>query len=80
MENNTCHGQCYLMQKLKNQQEKEQQSFKVNFQEGLAVVYTMFSFDLPMYNNQDGIVYNLFSSNLFPREYIFLLDRPPLIG
>lgn len=80
MENNTCHGQCYLMKKLKSQQENEQQSFKINFQEGLAVNTDFFSFELtsllPIQNN----IYNLYTSNLNPKDYSFTLDRPPLFG
>ena len=80
MENNTCHGQCYLMKKLKSQQENEQQSFKINFQEGLAVNTDLFSFELtsllPISNNN----YSLYTSNLNPKDYSFTLDRPPLFG
>ena len=80
MENNTCHGTCYLMQKLKNQQEKEQQNFKVNLQEGMVVIQHLFSFKLLTINTPNFTDYSLYSSKLPPREYTYLLDRPPLFG
>lgn len=80
MENNTCHGTCYLMQKLKNQQEKEQQNFKVNLQEGMVVIQHLFSFKLQTINTPNATDYSLYSSKLHPREYTYLLDRPPLFG
>ncbi|WP_223815218.1 hypothetical protein [Sphingobacterium litopenaei] len=80
MENNTCHGQCYLMKKLKSQQENEQQSFKINFQEGLAVNTDFFSFELTSLLPIQNKIYSLYTSNLNPKDYSFTLDRPPLFG
>lgn len=80
MENNTCHGQCYLMKKLKNQQEKEQQNFKINLQEGLAVDTNFFSIDLSSFTPIVSTCYNLYLSNLNPKDYSYSLDRPPLLG
>ncbi len=80
MENNTCHGQCYLMQKLKKQQDQEQQSFKINLQEGLAVSTKLFAFDLPVVQLQDQKQFSIFTSKLNPRDYVYILDRPPLFG
>ena len=80
MENNTCHGQCYLMQKLKKQQEKEQQSFKINLQESLAVCQHLFSFDILTYQTSVVKQFNIYFSNLNPRDYVYTLDRPPLFG
>ena len=80
MENNKCQGQCFLMKKLKNQQENEQQNFKVNFQESLAVNPNLFSSDIYLSTPILKKVYGLFTSNLNPRDFIYTLDRPPLIG
>ncbi|MCA5003659.1 hypothetical protein [Sphingobacterium bovistauri] len=80
MQNNTCHGQCYLMQKLKKQQEKEQQSFKINFQEGIAVQHQLFSFDINLAVQKSTPQYNLYSTNLNPRDYSFNLYHPPVFG
>ena len=80
METNTCHGQCYLMQKLKKQQEKEQQSFKINLQEGLAVDHQEFSLKSPSVFPQRNDNYNLYNSALNPQDYIGTIDRPPLLG
>lgn len=80
MQNNTCHGQCYLMQKLKTQQDQEQQNFKINLQEGLAVSTKLFAFDLPVVPVQDQKQFSIFTSKLNPRDYVYILDRPPLFG
>ena len=81
MENNTCHGQCYLMQKLKTQQENEQQNFKINFQEGLAVDHHLFSFEWFIFNPISEVAeYSMYTSTLNPRDYIYSLDRPPVLG
>jgi hypothetical protein len=80
MENNTCQGQCFLMKKLKNQQEKEQQNFKINFQESLAVNPHLFLSDIVVSVPIQKKVYGSFTSNLNPRDFIYTLDRPPLLG
>lgn len=80
MENNTCHGQCYLMQKLKKQQENEQQNFKVNFHESYVANPEVFSFDIAHLSTSLVEEFNVYSSNLFPRDFVYSLDRPPLLG
>lgn len=78
IENNTCHGQCYLMKKLKIQQEKEQQNFKINLQESIAVNPTVLSFNSSPLAGVIEITYSLYTSKLNPREFIYSVDRPPL--
>ncbi len=78
MQHNTCHGQCYLMKKLKNQQEKEQQNFKINLQESIAVNPTQILFHANSLSDVIEITYSIYTSNLNPREFIYSLDRPPL--
>jgi len=80
IENNTCQGQCFLMKKLKNQQEKEQQNFKINLQESLAVNPHLFSSETLISTPIVKSVYGIFSSKMNPRDFIYALDRPPLFG
>lgn len=78
--NNTCHGQCFLMKKLKNQQEKEQQNFKVHFHEALAVNPIISFIDQPIINEIQTDTFGLYKSNLVPKEYINSIFRPPLFS
>lgn len=79
MENNSCHGQCYLAKKLKAQQEQEQQSFKMNLHEACALQIFTFSFQLPTYGELSSADYALFKSRLNPKDFPIGLLRPPLV-
>lgn len=79
MQNNTCHGQCYLMKKLKNQQEKEQKNFKINLHESFIISAEYFCFDITetLFITKK---YNLYSDPFQPKDFIQSVDRPPLFG
>ncbi|QBR13045.1 hypothetical protein [Sphingobacterium sp. CZ-2] len=79
MENNNCHGQCYLAKKLKAQQEHEQENFKVNLQESISMFELVFSLQRPISAEIDEQPYNLFASNLHPKLLVGGLFRPPLV-
>lgn len=79
MENNSCHGQCYLMQKLKDQQEKEQQNFKVHFHEASTVDAVEFCFENPQTTILLPHDYPLYQSSLNPKDHIGTLFHPPLV-
>jgi len=79
MENNTCHGQCYLAKKLKQQQEKEQESFKVHFHEAFAISLTSFDLSNPISTQVDSPEFNLYFSNLNPKDLISSPFHPPLV-
>lgn len=68
------------MKKLKNQQEKEQQNFKINLQESFALQKDIFSFDLPTYVSLKPNSYSRYKSSLNPKDYTLTVDRPPIIG
>lgn len=80
MKNNTCHGQCYLMKKLKKQQDNEQRNFKVNFQEGATVTPMLYSFEITTAKSSSIKVYSLYRSKLLPKDYSYSIDRPPLLS
>lgn len=79
MANNNCHGQCYLAKKLKAQQEHEQENFKVNLQESSPIESYRFCFDRPLSTEFPKTDYSLYNSNLFPKDEIGALFRPPLV-
>ncbi len=79
MENNSCHGQCYLSKKLKQQQEKEQASFKVHFHESFVKSVDTFEFSNPVTLEVVNTEFNLYSSNLNPKDIKGTLFHPPLI-
>ena len=79
MENNSCHGQCYLAKKLKAQQEQEQQNFKLNFHEAFTQQDFVFSFQSPVYPKLIQLDYALFQSNMNPKDISTNLLRPPLV-
>jgi len=79
MENNSCHGQCYLAKKLKAQQEQEQQNFKLNFHEAFTQQDFVFSFQSPVYPKFIQLDYALFQSNMNPKDISTNLLRPPLV-
>lgn len=78
MENNPCKGQCFLAKRIKQQQEQEQQNFKVHvhesFVENRQVEYLIttptYSFSLNMENG--------YIPDLYPKEYYTKLDKPPI--
>ncbi len=79
MQNNMCHGHCYLAKKLRQQQEKEQEAIKLNFHESFQININFIEFNIPeapIYSNQ---IFNLFRSNLFSQEIIEKLYRPPVV-
>lgn len=78
MQNNTCHGQCYLAKKLKQQQEKEQESFKVHFQEAVNISPITFIFSITKLTETEKSEFSLYSSNLNPKSFNKILFRPPL--
>ncbi|MVZ65063.1 hypothetical protein GQF61_04310 [Sphingobacterium sp. DK4209] len=79
MENNSCHGQCYLAKKLKAQQEQEQQNFKMNLHEACTLQIFSFSFKSPTYSELNSSDYAIFKSNLNPKDISIGLLRPPLV-
>jgi len=78
MENNNCHGQCYLAKKLKQQQEKEQESFKVNFHEANSIYPIVYDFNRPTCDLLNEITFNLFQPNFYELEIVKSIFRPPL--
>lgn len=78
MEHNNCHGQCYLAKKLKQQQEKEQQSFKVNLHEAVNSAIVIFNFLRPWAIIVYQIEFNLFEPNFYQLKFANKVFRPPL--
>lgn len=79
MENNTCQGQCVLMQKLKEQQEQERQHVNVHIQEALVDMSTDMASLL-----QPPVAFALtartgYQSNLFVEPVASDIDRPPIL-
>lgn len=79
MENNTCHGQCFLAKKLKQQQEKEQESFKVHFHESLAMTPVSFDFANTQSLESKTPRYNRYAPNLNPKDFTGTPFHPPLV-
>ena len=80
MKNNSCHGQCYLMKKIKAQQENEQENFKVHFHEALAIDPAPVQSLLPITVSLKKEIYNLYTSNLYPQDYLFQVFQPPIFA
>lgn len=80
MKNNTCHGQCYLMKKLKSQQEREQANFKVNFHEAFVAAPSEVEFQNPIKTRSFVDIQNLYISNLFPEDYSAIVFHPPVLA
>lgn len=80
MQNNTCHGQCYLMKKIKDKQENEQQNFKVNFHE--ANIVNAFSIEIPTIAiiPFDKITYPAYQTDMVPSDYYASVFRPPVVA
>ncbi len=78
--NNTCHGQCFLMKKIKAQQEKEQSNFKVNFNESNAIATFDFDFTSLCQPLCSDIIYSIYTTDLRPKDYNASVFRPPVLG
>lgn len=76
--NNSCHGQCVLMKKIRAAKEKEQDSQKVNLQEAFVFEQQQQDLQRPLATTDILLNYALFRSNLFPRQVFNNLFRPPL--
>lgn len=77
--NNSCQGQCYLMQKVQQQQEQEQESLKVNLQEAFMFQNRSFDFKRPTTVTRDLAAYSLYRSKLHPQELNNTNFRPPIV-
>lgn len=80
MVNNTCHGQCYLMKKIKDKQENEQKNFKIYLYEANFVAVN--SMEIPAIATfyYDKAAYPLYRSDMTPADYNQAVFRPPLVG
>lgn len=80
MTHNTCHGQCYLMKKLKAQQDNEQKNFKVHFHEALIIAPLQYDLALDIPSLVEVKSYNLYSSNLIPSDFNPYIFQPPIFA
>jgi len=80
MKNNNCHGQCYLMKKIKEKQENEQKNFKVHFHE--ATIVTAYSTDLAPVKpiTISKTTYPIYQVDLRNDKYINAIFRPPILA
>lgn len=78
MENNNCHGQCYLAKKLKQQQEKEQESFKINFHEAISWDILETFIIRPASKTLFKLPYQLMEPNYYALDLVLKFFRPPL--
>ena len=78
MLNNSCHGQCYLMKKLKSQQEREQENFKVHFHEADIKLPVYYEIKNPNLGNTITVVYSLYKSTLHPILFNNNIFHPPI--
>ena len=80
MLNNNCHGQCYLMKKLKSQQEREQENFKVHFHEADIKAPIFYELANPNFIKPINIVYAIYKSTLYPIQFSSLIFHPPIFA
>lgn len=80
MVNNNCHGQCYLMQKMKDKQENEQKNFKVHFHEANSV--DPYSTLIPAIAviSFEKISYPTYPTDMLPSDYNAAVFKPPIVG
>lgn len=79
MQNSNCHGQCYLMQKIKDKQENEQKNFNVHFQESSIELANIL--DLPKAPTSiiNHLTYPEYRKDMFHSNYTSTIFRPPVL-
>lgn len=77
---NNCHGQCYLMKKLKDKQENEQKNFKVNFQEDLIEKIALITIPKSTFIILKNVEYPNYREHNKGNEALESLFRPPILA
>lgn len=79
MINNDCHGQCYLMKKLKSQQDREQENFKVHFHEADLKTPVFYEISKLGLVKSITIIYSIYRSTLHPILFSNNIFHPPIL-
>lgn len=80
MKVNNCHGQCYLMKKLKDKQENEQKNFKVIFHEATVTLADIIELPSVITIPLDRLSFSDYKSEMNPSDFNKSIFRPPVLA